>query len=325
MIVTKTPLRISFFGGGSDIPEFYENHEGLCVSTTINSYIYLTVNRCHASHLKVVYSELELQKDIEKIKHDRVREVLKHFDLTNNMEICSFSDMPTKGTGLGSSSTFTVGLINAVHYIKYGKKIDAHNLAELASYIEIDRCKEPIGKQDQFAAAYGNLRQYRFSKYRTEVKPISIDYMTYQNLNKRLMFFNTGVNRLASTVLSEQVEKLKTNVNVEFTKTLVNMAEQSIIMLENKKLDDFGSLMNDAWEIKKKLSSNVTNSQIDDMYDRCIKNGALGGKILGAGSGGFLMMYVPEKDQSKVLHAMNDYKHIKFEFDSFGSVIGMKS
>jgi D-glycero-alpha-D-manno-heptose-7-phosphate kinase len=325
MIVTKTPLRISFFGGGSDIPEFYEKYDGLCVSTSINRYVYLAVNRCVASHLKVVYSELELENDIEKIKHNRVREVLKHFDMTTNMEICSFSDMPTKGTGLGSSSTFTVGLINAVYYIRHGKKIDAHSLAELASYIEIDRCGEPIGKQDQFAAAYGNLRQYRFNKYKTSVKPIYADYMVHKNLNKRLMFFNTGINRLASSVLTEQVEKLKANVNVEFTKTLVNMAECSIDMLENKKLDDFGSLLNDAWDIKKKLSSNVSNSLIDEMYELCMKNGALGGKILGAGSGGYLMMYVPENRQTDVLNAMYNYEHIKFEFDAMGSTVEMKS
>lgn len=319
MIVTKTPLRISFFGGGSDIPEFYENHEGLCVSTTIKSHIYLAVNRCVAPHLKVVYSELELETDIEKIKHDRVREVLKHFDLTSNMEICSFSDMPTKGTGLGSSSTFTVGLINAIHYIKYGQLLDPNMLAELASYIEIDRCGEPIGKQDQFAAACGGLKQYRFNKHHTEVKPLYVNFPTQQNLNRSLLFFNTGINRLASTVLSEQVKRLKSNVNVEYTKVLVDMAEQSIKMLDGKRIDDFGSLLNDSWEIKKKLSDNITNPQIDEMYELCMKNGALGGKILGAGNGGYLMMYVPENCQPKVLEAMKDYQNVKFEFESFGS------
>jgi D-glycero-alpha-D-manno-heptose-7-phosphate kinase len=325
MIVTKTPLRVSFFGGGSDIPEFYQENEGLCVSTTINSYIYLAVNRCVADHLKVVYSELELTDDIENIKHNRVREVLKHYDLTSNMEICSFSDMPTKGTGLGSSSTFTVGLINAVHRIKYNKSIDQHTLAELASYIEIEKCGEPIGKQDQFASAYGGLREYRFNKYDVYTKPVPVSFFTLQNLNNNILFFNTGTNRLASSVLTEQVENLKQNTNVSYTKTLVNMAENSIKFLESNKLDDFGALLNDAWTVKKKLSSNVSNERIDDMYERCMKNGALGGKILGAGGGGYLMVYVPEKQQNRVMNAMTEFKKVDFQFVSKGSTIEMRS
>ena len=148
MIVTKTPLRISFFGGGSDIPEFYENNDGICVSTAIKSYIYIAAHKCVAPHLKVIYSELELETDIDKIKHDRVREVLKSFDINSNIEICSFSDIPVRGTGLGSSSTFTVGLINAINKIKYPFiDMTKKELAEYACYIEIDRCKEPIGKK----------------------------------------------------------------------------------------------------------------------------------------------------------------------------------
>jgi D-glycero-alpha-D-manno-heptose-7-phosphate kinase len=325
MIVTKTPLRISFFGGGSDIPQFYEQNDGLCVSTAINSYIYLAVNRCVAPHLKVVYSQLELENDIESIKHDRVREILKHYSLSSHMEICSFSDMPTKGTGLGSSSTFTVGLINAVHRIVHSKPLDAHTMAELASYIEIERCGEPIGKQDQFAAAFGGLRQYRFNKYNTETKLINVSYFTQMNLNKQLMFFNTGINRMASSVLTEQVDNLKSNINVEFTKSLVNMAEQSIKFLETDRLDDFGSLLNDAWLVKKQLSSNVSNPKIDDMYERSIKAGALGGKILGAGGGGYLMLYVPEKYQMDVYNELGEYELVDFEFVSKGSTIEMRS
>ena len=217
MIVTKTPLRVSFFGGGSDIPEFYENNEGLCVSAAINSYIYIAAHQCVAPHLKVIYSELELEHDIEKIKHNRVREVLKEFDITSNMEICSFSDIPVKGTGLGSSSTFTVGLINAINKIRYPfRDISKKKLAEIASYVEIERCKEPIGKQDQYAAAYGGLKAYRFSKKDVEVRRVNTSNITDRVLSDRLMCFNTGVNRLASSILTEQVDKLKNNVNVEF-------------------------------------------------------------------------------------------------------------
>jgi len=161
MIVTKTPLRISLFGGGSDIPEFYREHGGLVISAAINSYIYIAANRCVAPHLKVIYSQLELEHEVDKIKHDRVRETLKYFEIDSNIEIASFSNIPTKGTGLGSSSTFTVGLIKAIMEMR-NEGCSRGYLAELASLIEIDKCGEPIGKQDQYAAAYGGVHIYRF-------------------------------------------------------------------------------------------------------------------------------------------------------------------
>jgi D-glycero-alpha-D-manno-heptose-7-phosphate kinase len=297
----------------------------MCISTTIDSYIYLAVNRCVAPHLKIVYSNLELENNIENIKHDIVRETLKYFDMTTNMEICSFSDIPTKGTGLGSSSTFSVGLINALYNIKHNKPIDKETLAELASYIEIDKCKQPIGKQDQFAAAYGGLREYKFEKNQIRVRQLKINFFTLQNLNRNLLCFNTGITRAASSVLTEQVENLKNNINIDLTKTMVNMAEQSVIMLEENRIDDFGSLLNDAWIVKKKLSSGVSNEQIDDMYEKAIKAGALGGKILGAGGGGYLMLYVPEKYHEKVKEALYNYSLFNFKFSSTGSTIEMKS
>jgi D-glycero-alpha-D-manno-heptose-7-phosphate kinase len=325
MIVSKTPLRVSFFGGGSDIPQFFEEHDGLCVSTTIDSYIYLAVNRCISKHLKVVYSELELETDIDNIKHDRVREILKHYRQKSNIEICSFSDIPTKGTGLGSSSTFTVGLINAIHRILTNSDMDKKFLAELACYIEIDKCNQPIGKQDQYAAAYGGLNAYWFKKNDVEVQPIDISFATGADLNSRLLFFNTGVNRLASSVLTEQVDNLKKKTNIDYTKLVVDFAVESIKMLERNKLNEFGELLGQSWEIKKKLSSNVSNSDIDEMYHTALRNGAIGGKILGAGGGGYLMVYVPEKHQYKVISAMSKYQKVDFKFDHKGSRIEMAS
>lgn len=325
MIVTKTPLRISFFGGGSDIPQFYEHEQGLCVSTTINSYIYLAVNKCVAKHLKVVYSELELENDIEEIKHDRVREILKHYRQTTNMEICSFSDIPTKGSGLGSSSTFTVGLINAVHRIMTNTEIDKKILSELACYIEIDKCGEPIGKQDQYAAAYGGLNAYWFNNKEVNVEPVDISFSTTMDLNTRLLCFNTGVNRQASSVLTEQVEKLKDKSNIEYTKLMVAFAKESLNLLQKGKLNEFGELLGQSWEVKKKLSSNVSNSDIDEMYHTALRNGAIGGKILGAGGGGYLMVYVPEKKQHKVIAALNKYQKFDFNFEHKGSTVEMVS
>ena len=323
MIVTKTPLRISFFGGGSDIPEYYENNGyGLCVSTTINSYIYLAVNRCNIPHLKVVYSQLELEHDIENIKHDIVREVLKHYGLTTNMEICSFSDMPTKGTGLGSSSTFTVGLMNAMYNIKYGKTMDRSVMARQACFIEIKKCKQPIGKQDQYAAAYGGLRQYRFYD---EGGMMTQPLANSEELSKQLVCFNTGASRLASSVLAEQVNNLKNNSNVDQTRLLVEMAERSIVMLEKDKLNDFGSLLHDAWQVKKKLASNVSNPAIDEMYELGRSAGALGGKLLGAGGGGFMLFYVEDKNRQKLIDTMRNYAQLQFGFDYNGSTVEMQS
>lgn len=321
MIITKTPLRISFFGGGSDIPEFYNNNEGIVLSTTINSYIYISLNKCVANHLKVIYSELEHETDIEKIKHNIVRESLKYFDFLNNIEICSFSDVPTKGTGLGSSSTYTVGLINALYRLKYNKNIEHQELAELASFIEIIKCISPIGKQDQYAAAYGGLNIFNFEHNKVRVKPISVDYTNIIELDNNLHMFNTGINREASSVLTEQVDNLKNNINVALTKSMVELAKNAIHLLERGKVNDFGNLLDQAWMIKKKLSSNVSNPHIDEMYHRAMNNGALGGKILGAGGGGYLLIYCPSKERNRLMTAMSKYQYFDFKFSKHGSTV----
>jgi D-glycero-alpha-D-manno-heptose-7-phosphate kinase len=323
MIVTKTPLRISFFGGGSDIPQFYNEHGGMVISAAINSYIFIAAHQCVAPHLKVIYSQLELEHDVEKIKHDRVREVLKYFDMTSNMEIASFSNIPTKGTGLGSSSTFTVGLIKAIMAMR-GEDCSRKYLAELASMIEIDMCGEPIGKQDQYAAAYGGLHIYRFQKNGEVVAQPFTNRKTIEHLEKNLLCFNTGIVRQASSVLTEQVEKLKNNVNVENTQKIVDMALRANWFLDCGRVDEFGELLHESWQIKKQLSSNISNGYIDEMYDKAMVAGALGGKILGAGGGGYLLMYVPEERQDKVLEAMKGYPRFEFKFEYEGSKVEMK-
>ena len=320
MIVTRTPLRVSFFGGGSDIPEYWEHGDGLCVSAAINKYIYIAANRCATDHVRVVYSEMEVVKDINDIKHDRVRETLKLLNIKSNIEICSFSDVPTKGTGLGSSSTFTVGLINAL----MKGELDKSTLAEAAADIEIKMCKEPIGYQDQYAAAYGDLKSYRFNNdNHVEVSKI------YTNskfiLQDNLLCFNTGINRQASAVLKGQVENLKNGINVETTKSMVNIAQYSIQLLENDRVDDFGALLNETWALKKKLSTGISNPTIDEMYDRVMKAGALGGKLLGAGGGGYLLAYVPNKYRVSVLEAMKDYERFDFKFDLKGTKVEMNA
>lgn len=325
MILTKTPLRISFFGGGSDIPQYYEKNEGLVVSTTINQHIYIASNFCVADHIKLVYSEMEYPETVDDIKHDRIKEILKHYDIKNNIEIASFSDVPTKGTGLGSSSTFTVGLINAIHYMKYNTQLSPAMLAELSSYIEIDRCKQPIGKQDQYAAAYGGLNCYMFNKYDVEVRPIKINFFTKENLNQRLFFLNTQTYRFASDILEEQVQNLSEKKKISEVSALVDMAEKSIQYLHQNRLDDFGALLHESWKIKKTLSTNVTNGLLDEIYEHGLKCGALGGKLLGAGGGGYFMFYVPEQNQIKFLNGVSNRNLIKFKFTETGSSIEMCS
>lgn len=322
MIITKTPLRVSFFGGGSDIPQFYESNKGLVVSTTIDRQIYIAVNGTQTPHAKVMYSEIEVVDNSLRLKHDRVREVLQYFGIDNHIEIASFSDIPTKGTGLGSSSTFTVGLLKAINEM-FGIQYNNYELAELACHIEIDRCKQPIGKQDQYAAAFGGFNAIAFEGNNTAVIPINIKTDVSSRLNDNLICFNTGITRQASSVLEKQVKGLKDVVNVDNTAYMVDMAESAIKFLLKGRLDDFGSLLGESWETKKKLSDNISNFTIDEMYDKAMKAGALGGKILGAGGGGYLLMYVPPKNHTKVIEALSNYDIFDFNFTNQGSAVEM--
>jgi len=325
MLVTKTPLRISFFGGGSDIPAFYDNHEGLVVSTAINTNIYLAINKCFPNHLKIIWSKIELVSDVEQIKHNIVRECLKYFELTSHMEICSFSDITSEGTGLGSSSTFTVGLINGLHALKSTKLLSPKEMAELACFVEIHLCKQPIGKQDQYAAAYGGFNAIYFNKTDIEVRPIQADPSTLHELNNNLYMFNTGRTRKTSSILKDQISNIKTSNASDITKTIVDLAKDSIKLLENRKVDDFGKLLDETWQIKKTLAPNISNPDIDEMYNLAMKNGGLGGKILGAGGGGYLLVYCPDKKKTDLLTAMENYERLPIKFTNQGSTVEMRS
>ena len=322
MIITKSPLRVSFLGGGSDLPSYFHQKDGLCISTTIDSHIYLAIHKCVAKHLKIIYSKLELEEDVNNIDHDRVRESLKYFDILSNIEMCSFSNMTVKGTGLGSSSTFTVGLVNALYYIKYGQHIPKKTLANLAAYIEIDKCEAPIGLQDQYAAAYGGFNTYRFKKNEVEVEPVKIHPYNLLDLEDSLLFYNTNVERNSSTILDQQNKDIKNGDTLESMNEIVCIAEEGLKVLQNNnvKIKKFGKLLDDAWQIKRKLS-NVSNEYIDDMYETAIKAGALGGKLLGAGGGGFLMIFTSLNKKGKVKEAMKHFERRKFYFTKDGSIL----
>lgn len=292
----------------------------MVISTSIDKNILIALNKSQPSHIKVMYSEIEIVDDVEKLKHNRVKEALKKFGVSSNIEIGSFSDVSTKGTGLGSSSTFTVGLLKAL----YDYRRITHNkrdLAETACEIEIEKCGDPIGKQDQYAAAYGGFNVIRFDSSGVEVTPINISSSTLNRLNGNLMCYSTGISRSTADILQDQVQNIDKDDNFAFynTSRLVELAELSLRYLRNNKLNDFGALLGEAWDIKKKLSEKISNSAIDDMYYSGIEAGALGGKLLGAGGGGYMLFYVPETRQISFSNRMRDYRRFHFRFTDQGS------
>lgn len=300
MIVSKTPLRVSFFGGGSDLPHYYQNNQGVCISTSIDQYITIAVNRCETDHIKLMYSEIEVVKNVQDLKHNRARNTLKLLGIDDNIEIASFANIPTKGTGLGSSSSFTVGLLHALRTLNSQGNVSPFELAEDACSVEIDMCAEPIGKQDQYAAAYGGFNLYAFSEYGVAIRPIHISHERKQQLNSSLMFFSTKNTRSASAILEQQVN----NNKVDITSQLVDIAEQSMTVFEHGNLYDIGAMLDTSWKLKQKQAQGITTEWIDTIYDEGIKAGALGGKLLGAGGGGYVMFFVPLRKQAKVRAAM---------------------
>jgi len=315
MILVKTPLRISFFGGGSDIPSYYENFGGEVLSTSIDQYMYTALCKTSMNGIKVVYNDIEIAKCVDEIKHDRVRECLRYFNVLNHVEISSFAEIPTKGTGLGSSSTFTVGLIKALDRL-LGWNMNKYEVAELASFIEISACNEKIGKQDQYAASFGGMNHIEFSQVDTIVTPVNVPNYTLSDLNDRLMMFYTGVTRSASSILSKQSQS-----DPAAMFRMVVMAKYGINYLKSNQLDNFGSLLNDAWQIKRSLSDGISNPEFDQTYQDALDAGALGGKILGAGGGGFFLFYVPESKQQSVRDKLSNLKEFKFRFEDKGSQV----
>jgi len=320
MIVTNTPLRVSFFGGGSDIESFYGQHGGAVLTSTINKYIRLCVQRVAPSHVKLMYSETEKVYKVENLRHDRAREVMKFLGIKSNIDIGSFADIPTKGTGLGSSSTFTVGLLRALTtYI--GRPCSRYELAELACMIEIEKCGQKIGKQDQYASTFGGFNYITFDQSGIEVMPLNLRDGLIAQFESNLMCFYTGQTRNASDILTDQVTKLERNEKdtILLTKELVDIAHTARVELQAGRLDNIGALLDDSWRIKKKLSSGISNPMINEMYEAARHAGAIGGKILGAGGGGYMILYVPPRYQGAVADALSNHSLFDFNFTDEGS------
>jgi D-glycero-alpha-D-manno-heptose-7-phosphate kinase len=321
MIITRSPLRISLGGGGTDLPSYYREHGGSLIAAAIDKYVYINVHRRFVDGFLLKYSSLEEAATIEEIKHPIIREALKLAGIQErNLEITSMADIPA-GTGLGSSGSFTTALLKAFHALKKNL-VHPAELAEQACCIELEKLGEPIGKQDQYIAAYGGITSFRFlPDGRVEVAPLKISEETLFNLEDNLLLFFTGYSRSASAILKEQDARSRSAdvamlENLHFIKEL---GKQSQRALEAGDLEEFARLMDAHWRRKKERSKGMSNSDIDGWYDYAMANGALGGKVIGAGGGGFLMFYAGDK--VKLRHAMREkgLSEVRFRFDFEGT------
>lgn len=322
MIISRAPFRVSFCGGGSDIPSFYEKYGGCVLSTTIRKYVYLTINKAfNRDTITLKYSQTEVVNDPDQIKHRIFRQVLKDFG-TKGIEITSMADIPA-GTGLGSSSSFTVALLKLL-YAYNERFVSNYKIAKEACEVEIYRLGNPIGKQDQFAAAHGGLRYYEFRPDGfVNVEPIVMRRESFRKLENSILMFYTGALHDANKILSEQSKGLASeNSKINATIRLCEMTRDLKKSFEHNDIDALGDTLAQSWEIKKSLASGISSSLIDSCYERGIKAGASGGKLLGAGGGGFLLFYVPEEqDKKNVREALSDLIELPVELDNSGASI----
>ena len=323
MIITRSPLRVSLGGGGTDLPSYYREHSGFVIAAAIDRYVYITLHQTFGQELIIKYSKMERVQSVEQIQHPLIREAMKLVGVdTPYLEITSMADIPA-GTGLGSSGAFTIALLKALHTYKKNL-VHPQELAEQACHIEIDVLREPVGKQDQYISAYGGITCFRFlPNDQVEAGPLKIDRETLYNLEDNLLLFFTGYARSASDVLREQDTKSKQNdramiANLHFVKELGRASQEA---LEAGDLAKFAELMNAHWEHKKQRSANMTNDQIDQWYQLARQHGALGGKLIGAGGGGFLMFYA--EDKISLRHAMRQagLQEVRFRFDFEGTKV----
>jgi len=322
MIISRTPFRISFFGGGTDYPIWYRENQGAVLSTTIDKYCYITVRYLppfFPHKYRIIYSKIETVKNIEEILHPAVRETLKFLDVDKGIEIHHDGDLPAK-TGMGSSSAFTVGLLNSIYALR-GIMVPKDQLAKEAIHIERDILQENVGSQDQIATSYGGFNKINFNgndKFRIE--PIIITKDRISQLENHLMLYFTGFSRIASKVAQAQIKNTPQKKR-ELT-LMYQMVDEAIsILTENKNILEFGKLLNETWELKRSISNKISNPIVDNIYETALRAGAIGGKLLGAGGGGFMIFFVPPKKQPKVREALKSLLEVPFNFESEGSQI----
>ena len=323
MIITKTPYRISFFGGGTDHPEWYRHHGGKVLATTFDKYCYISLRQLPPffdHKYRIVYSKIESINDVDDIEHPAVKEVLKYYNSLTGLEIHHDGDLPAR-SGLGSSSSFTVGMVNAMNAFE-GVYKSPYELASTAIHIEQNLIKECVGSQDQISAAYGGFNEINFYKDGTfSVEPKVLKHSRKKELNDQLMLFFTGISRFSSDVTKSQLENMK-NCRTQMSEIYEMVSEgSSILSNPNTPLEEFGKLLNKAWDSKRSLSHMISNSKIDELYKVAIRAGALGGKVLGAGGGGFVLFFVKPENQDKVKKALSNLTFVPFKFENSGSKV----
>lgn len=319
MIIVQTPLRVSFFGGGTDFPAFFEEHGGCVLTTAIDKYIFVTVKRRFDAKLRVGYTKTEMVDHLDDLQHELIREALRLVGAEEGIEITTMGDIPSAGSGLGSSSTVTVGALHAMHSLR-GNLVSAETLAQQACEIEIDVLGKPIGIQDQYIAALGGFRLMEFLPggiVRSE--RLTLSPQVARELNYNTMLFFTGITRSSASILSEQKANIRDRLEVLCEmKELAYAARDELI---DGAVDNIGLLLHKSWQLKKQLASDISNSSLDDAYLAARRAGALGGKIAGAGGGGFLLLYCPHGKQDAVRSALSGMQELPFRMEADGSKV----
>lgn len=320
MIISQTPLRISFVGGGTDLREYYSNGYGAVLSTAIDKYVYVIIKERFDDLIYINYSQKEIVKNVEDVQHNLVREALKKTGMNSGIEITTLADIPSEGSGLGSSSSITVGLLNAFYSFQ-GELVTAERLAREACEIEIDICDKPIGKQDQYIAAYGGIREIIFNPDETvDVRKIRIKNSRKRIFGSNMLLFYTDITRKSSVILKDQKNDTRQKIKI-LTKMRDQVPRLREILETDSEFEEVGQILDKAWNYKKQLNARISNDFIDKMYSKAKSSGAIGGKISGAGGGGFLMLYVPREKQNKVHIALKNYREFPFMLEPDGSKI----
>ena len=318
MIIVQTPLRVSFLGGGTDFEEFYMNHGGAVLSTAIDKYVFVIVKERFDDMIYANYSKKEIVDNFDKLEHELIRESMRITGVAKGIEITTLADVPANGTGLGSSSSVTVGLLQAL-YAYQGELKTAETLAREACQIEINTLKKPIGKQDQYIVAYGNMRFITFNNSGVKVEIIELSSEDKRRLNGNLLLFYTGLATNSSEVLSEQ--KANINDRLETLSEMREFAFEAKDVILAGAFDELGKLLDRSWKLKKQLASKISNARIDKIYEAALKAGAIGGKIAGSGGGGFLLLYCPKERQGEVQKALKGLRELPFRFERDGSKV----
>jgi D-glycero-alpha-D-manno-heptose-7-phosphate kinase len=319
MIITRTPFRISFVGGGSDMETFYSRHQGAVLSTTINKYMYISTHKFFfPDQIRVKYSQTETVSKLGELKHPILREAMMMTGINGGIEISSIADIPA-GTGMGSSSSFTVGLLHNLYAVKR-QYVSHETLARQACEIEIKRLGEPIGKQDQYAAAFGGLNIIYFNPDGSvRVEPLYIKNEVYEQLQRNLVMFYIGNQRKASDILAEQKRNASQEEKFKTLKAMVSLVTDMRESLYSGQIEDFGKILHENWMLKQKLASQITNNEIDEIYKTALEKGATGGKLLGAGGGGFMLFYCKEEKQPQLISHLKSLRKFDFSFEREGS------